>query len=418
LKVSLILFTRNEIEGLREIFPKIPFDAVDEVIAIDGHSTDGTVEYLQGNGVKVVLQQRLGRGNATIEGVGHSSGDAIVFLSSDGNEDPLDIPRLIEKLKDSEIAIASRFMKGGRSDDSDDPLLIRRFGNRFFTFLVNLIWKANVTDSTNGLRAIRRSVWNRLGIDSRYHEVEFQMTIRAAKLGMKVAEIPTVEGRRIGGSRYASTAKMAWTFTKFLLREMWIGNRFEPQADDMKRDVQRHYDRIAHVYERRKRDFYLRMIRENVKQLGGRRIVDLGCGTGTALSWFDGDRVGVDFSRELLGLAHKGPDYVLADVEACPFRNESFDSVLCLDVIEHLPSLKVIDEANRILSRRGVFLLSTADKKYELVLDVLEKLGLKLPEGPHNWRSRKEIYRKLLSTGFSCIRWSRVPVSFYECTKS
>ena len=418
MKVSLILFTRNEIEGLKEVYPRIPLSYVDELIAVDGHSTDGSVEYLQSKGVKVVSQQKLGRGNATIEGVEHSSGDAIVFLSSDGNEDPLAIPRLIEKLEDSDVAVASRFMKGGRSDDSDDPLLIRRFGNRFFTFLVNAIWKANVTDSTNGLRGIRRSAWNRLRIDSPYHETEFQMTIRTAKLDMKIAEIPTVEGQRIGGARYASTAKMGWTFTKFLLREVWIGNRFETQTDDMKRDVQTHYDKIAPVYERRKRDFYLRMIRENVKQLGGRRIVDLGCGTGLALSWFDGDRVGVDFSKELLGRAHEGPDYVLADVEACPFRNESFDSVLCLDVLEHLPSLRVIDEANRILSRQGVFLLSTAENKYELVLNVLERLGLKLPEGPHNWRSHKEIVRKMLDAGFACARWSKAPVSFYKGTKN
>jgi len=136
------------------------------------------------------------------------------------------------------------------------------------------------------------------------------------------------------------------------------------------------------------------------------------------LSWFDGNRIGVDFSRGLLGRPHEGPDYVLADVETCPFRNESINSVLWLDVIEHLPSLKVIDEANRILSGRGVFLLSTAEKKYELVLNALEKLGLKLPEGPHIWRRHEEIIRKMLDAGFACTRWSKVPVSFYKGTKS
>ena len=50
---------------------------------------------------------------------------------SDGNEDPADISRLVEKLRDNDIAVASRFMIGGHSDDSDDPLLIRRLGNRF-----------------------------------------------------------------------------------------------------------------------------------------------------------------------------------------------------------------------------------------------------------------------------------------------
>lgn len=418
MKTSLIIFTRNEMEGLRAIFPKIPFNVVDEVLAVDGHSTDGTVQYLKDKGIKVIRQEKMGRGNAMIEGVRQTSGDIVIFLSSDGNEDPADIPKLVEKLNDHDVAVASRFIKEGHSDDSDDPLLIRKFGNKFFTFLVNLIWGANVTDSTNGLRSIWRSAWVKLGIDSPYHEAEFQMTIRAAKLGMKIGEIPTVEGPRIGGRRYASTRKMAWTFAKFLLQEIWIGDRFQTQTNDMKRNVRRHYDQIASIYERRKREFYMRMIRESIERLEGRRIADLGCGTGLALSWFSGDRVGVDFSRELLGLAHEGPDYILADIESVPFRSECFDLILCLDVVEHLPSLRVAEEAHRILMGKGVFLLSTADKKYGLMLEALEKLGLKLPEGPHKWRSREEIIRKMSSLGFSCTRWSKVPVSFYKCMKS
>ena len=226
-KSSLLIFSRNEIDGLTAIFPKIPFNAVDEVIAIDGHSTDGSVEFLQSRGIKVITQTRMGRGNAAIEGINQTSGEIVVFLSSDGNENPADVPKLIEVISDADVAVASRFMKGGESDDSDDPIRIRRFGNRFVTFLVNLIWNAGVTDSTNGLRAIRRPAWNKLGIDSPYHETEFQITIRAAKLGMKIREIPTIEGKRVGGTRYASTRKMAWTFTKALTREIILGRRFQ-----------------------------------------------------------------------------------------------------------------------------------------------------------------------------------------------
>jgi glycosyltransferase involved in cell wall biosynthesis len=418
LKTSLIIFTRNELEGLKTIFPRIPFDIIDEVVAIDAHSTDGTLEYLQSKRIKVTLQRNLGRGNAMIEGATQTTGDYVIFLSSDGNENPADIPRLLEKLKDNDIAVASRFMNGGHSDDSDDPLLIRRLGNRFFTFLVNIIWRAGVTDSTNGLRAIRRDAWNRLAIDSPYHEAEFQMTIRAAKLGMKIGEIPTVEGSRIGGRRYASTTKMAWTFTKFLLREIWVGNRFLTQSTDWKRNIRGHYNRIAPIYERRKRDLYLRRIRESIGQPKGRRIADLGCGTGLALSWLDGDRVGVELSTELLRLAHKGPDYILADIETSPFRDDCFDMVLCIDVVEHLPSLRIVEEAHRILVKGGKFLLSTADKKYELILEILERLHLKLPEGPHTWREPKEILQRVSKAGFSCTKRSKAPVVFYECTKS
>jgi len=421
LKTSLIILTRNEIEGLRSVFPRIPLGVVDEVIAVDGNSSDGTIEYLKTNKVKVVQQSRLGRGNAMIEGVRHTAGDSVVFLSSDGNENPADISRLVERLEDAEIAVASRFMKGGRSDDSDDPLLIRRFGNKLMTFLVNLLWRANVTDCTNGLRAIRRDAWKKLGIDSPYHETEFQMTIRAAKLGMKIIEVPTIESLRVGGKRYASTSKMALTFTRFLLREIWIGKSFLIETDEMKREVRRHYDSIASMYEPRKRESYLRMMRQAINELlgqtNGRRIADLGCGTGLALSWLDGDKVGVDFSRELLMRAHRGPDYVLADLDFSPFRAASFGFVLCLDVAEHLPSLNVMREAHRILERDGIFLLSTADRKYKLALEVLERLGLKLPEGPHSWRREDQITGEMTNAGFSYVQCSKAPIRFYKGTK-
>jgi len=56
---------------------------------------------------------------------------------------------------DGNIVSGSGFWKGGSTDDSDDPFGIRRFGNRFFTFLVNLLWNAHLSDATYGLRAYR-----------------------------------------------------------------------------------------------------------------------------------------------------------------------------------------------------------------------------------------------------------------------
>lgn len=185
----------------------------------------------------------------------------------------------------------------------------------------------------------------------------------------------------------------------------------------MKQSVRQHFDQLSSVYERRKRRFYLRMLRESIETAQGSRIVDLGCGTGQALSWLSGARVGVDFSEALLKGRHQGPDYVLADVEAVPFRDNSFDLVLCLDVIEHLPSLRVIDEAHRILVKNGILHLSTTNEKYGFILEVLEKIRLKLPEGPHTWRRHNEVVEKMINAGFSCSQWSKPPLSFYRGVK-
>jgi len=162
----------------------------------------------------------------------------------------------------------------------------------------------------------------------------------------------------------------------------------------------------------------LKLVKNGVGQIPPGRIVDLGCGTGVALSWFQGKKVGVDFSAELLRQGVPGSEYVVADIEATPFRDGAFQAVLCLDVAEHLPSLRVIDEAYRILSPTGVLHLSTADQNFTLMLDILEKLRMKLPEGPHKWRKTHEIKDKLRAVGFACRDQLKAPIRFYTASKS
>jgi len=197
----------------------------------------------------------------------------------------------------------------------------------------------------------------------------------------------------------------------------WYRSSKSQSDASMKNEVRAHYNRLSEFYEQKKRDAYLRLLKNSLANYKPRRAVDLGCGTGMALSWLTGDRVGVDFSQDLLHSAHDGPDYVVADVEATPFRDGIFDLAICLDVAEHLPSLRVIDEAYRILASGATFQLSTADPKYEFLLETLERLRLKLPEGPHTWRKPVEIEEKMRKTGFKCEQWTKPPIRFYKGVK-
>jgi len=221
-KNTLLIFNRNDIEGLRRIWNLIPFDLFDYVLAIDGHSTDGSYEFLVSRGVSTHLQRRMGRENAILEAMQLVEGDVVVELSSDGNEDPRTIPMLLREIESgADVAIASRFAREGRSDDSDDPMRIRRLGNRLLTFLVNLVWRSSLTDSTNGLRAFRMTAWRRMRLNPSSHfEAEFLMSIRAAKLKLRIAEVPTVEGKRVGGKVQARTTRVGPALLLVVIREM------------------------------------------------------------------------------------------------------------------------------------------------------------------------------------------------------
>jgi glycosyltransferase involved in cell wall biosynthesis len=224
LKSSLIILTFNEIEGVKHIYDRIPMDSVGECFVVDAGSTDGTIEFFKKKGIKVVIQKRRGRGDAFKEGMINAKGEYLVFFSPDGNEDPKDIPNLLTWLdRRYDMIIASRFMKGAKSEDAG---FIRGIGNKIFTFLVNLFWDAKVTDVVNGLRAIKKSTLKKLNLDFKKFEIELQMTIRTAKLNYKIKEIPTYEGKRIGGKSKAKTIDTGLLYLKTIFRELLIGKNF------------------------------------------------------------------------------------------------------------------------------------------------------------------------------------------------
>lgn len=227
MKTTLIFLTYNEIDGITALWDRLPKDAVDEMIAVDGGSTDGTVEFFESKKVPVIRQERKGRGSAFMYGMDAASGDYLLYFSPDGNEDYADIPKLVEKAKEGyDLVIASRFAHGAKSDDSDDPMLVRHLGNNFFTLLANTFWGVGVSDAINGLRIVKKTALRELKLTATQHEIEFQMSIRMAKLGKKITEISTIEHERIGGNRKAKTFVMGVRFMRFFIDELLIGKKF------------------------------------------------------------------------------------------------------------------------------------------------------------------------------------------------
>ena len=219
---TLVILTYNEINGIRAIYDKLPLDKLDEVFAVDPGSTDGTLEFFKDKGIRVISQEIRGRGEAFRIAARKARNEHIVFFSPDGNEEPDDIIKLIELLEaGADMAIASRFMKGGRADDSDIPFPIRGFGNRFFTVIANMLWKGRLTDSINGFRAIKKSRFMELNPDSHGFGIEFQISILALKHKLIIREIPTTEGDRIGGKSTAYAFPTGWLFTKIILSELF-----------------------------------------------------------------------------------------------------------------------------------------------------------------------------------------------------
>ena len=229
MEIALCILTRNEIQCLPHVIPKLPSPGMesgfDKVYAIDGGSTDGTVEYFNKIGIPVISQSKRGRGEAFLLAFEKINADAFIFLSPDGNEDILDLrkfkPLLIEG---NDLVIASRMCKGAKNEEDDQLFKWRKWANNIFNLCANIFFRKSgsfVTDSINGYRAITIEAARKLKLDAYDYTIEYQMTIRALKNKLKIAEFPTVEHNRIAGETGAQSIPTGIRFIKRFFKEFF-----------------------------------------------------------------------------------------------------------------------------------------------------------------------------------------------------
>lgn len=198
MKISLIVYTKNEIDGMMQIMPQIRKEWYDQLLIVDGASKDGTLEYARAQGYDVCLQKEPCWEGAYREAHRHAAGDILIDFSPDGNSDPRAIPLLAQKILEGyDMVIASRYAKGARSEDDSS---LTGFGNFLFTTMINILFRAHYTDTLVIYRAYRRSLLKEVGLDQdKDHSFTAQLAIRCAKMKKKVTDIPVVEPARIGG---------------------------------------------------------------------------------------------------------------------------------------------------------------------------------------------------------------------------
>jgi len=218
--IALVVLTLNEIDGIKQVMPKVEKTWVDEIIVVDGGSTDGTVEEAIKMGLKVITQEKKGHGGAILAGVKATNSDCIVFFGPDGNHEPEEIPLLIKKIEEGyDQVIISRF---GKTSINLDAGKLDTFGNKMFTFFVNTLFNGNLTDSLNESRIITRKAMNELNFDALGLDSTIQMSIRGLKKKQKIFEIIGNEGARIGGTRKMKPFQTGLLLSKRILKELFI----------------------------------------------------------------------------------------------------------------------------------------------------------------------------------------------------
>ena len=224
LSVSVVIPTLNEAANLPHVFERLP-EGLFELIVVDGHSVDGTVEVARRlrPDARIVLQQGKGKGDALACGFAACTGDVIVMIDADGSTDPAEIPRFVDAVvKGADFVKGSRMLAGGGSADLTP---IRSVGNRMLSLVVNTLYGTKYSDLCYGYNAFRRACLEHLIVDCPGFEVETLINIRVAKLGLRVAEVPSYEGKRIYGTSNLHPVRDGFRILHVILRERFARSR-------------------------------------------------------------------------------------------------------------------------------------------------------------------------------------------------
>jgi glycosyltransferase involved in cell wall biosynthesis len=211
-RVSVVVPTRNEARNLEVVLPEIAAvrPTVHEIIVVDGQSVDDTVDTAHRvlPAATVIHQTRRGKGNAMACGFAAATGDVIVMLDADGSADATEIPTFVAALvAGADFAKGSRFTTGG---GSDDITTLRRTGNAGLNAAANALFGTRYTDLCYGYNAFWADLLPLLDLPDTatpHHgmlwgdgfEIETLLNCRIAAAGLTIAEVPSVERRRIFG---------------------------------------------------------------------------------------------------------------------------------------------------------------------------------------------------------------------------
>jgi glycosyltransferase involved in cell wall biosynthesis len=396
----------NERATIREIVARVlavdlPNQIEKELIIVDDGSTDGTRDILAEldgqNGVRVLLQARnQGKGAAVARGIRESSGDILIIQDADLEYDPREYPLLMQPILDgrADVVYGSRFLGSPRGHRV--LYYWHSIGNKLLTLLSNAFTDLNLTDMETCYKMLVRDVACRLDLQSRDFGIEPEITCKVARMRARVWEVPISyagrtyeEGKKIG---LKDAFKAVWTILRY-----W---RWEAPAGDVGAITLRRMALLAP---------YNRWLHERFEHYLGKRILEVGSGVGNQTRYFidDRDRVVASdiephYVRELVGRFGERTNvriasfrFPLQTVDRAELEREAIDTIVCLNVLEHIEDdAATLADFARVLPSGGHLVL---------LVPSLKALYGTLDRHLNHFRryDQRELQTKLTAAGFA-----------------
>ena len=184
--ISILIPIKNEpyinklVDNIRKVVKR-----EHEIIIIDKSKVQTNIP-----GVKIIRQISRGLGNAVLEGLKKSRGDTIVVMDGDGSHRPEDIPKLLDKIGEFDIAIGSRFTKGGKTNDPQHRRIISLFFRKFASHVLNI----KVEDSMSGFAAMKKKIFDDIILRPFGYKIIMEIIFKSRK--SRIYEVPIIFERR------------------------------------------------------------------------------------------------------------------------------------------------------------------------------------------------------------------------------
>jgi len=209
-KLSIIIPVYNEVSFVDTLLTSVYDQKLPgwkkEVIIVDDGSVDGTSERLKAWERRVIVLYKPkngGKGTALTAGFKRATGDIILIQDSDLEYSPADYQALLTPFENDrvEVVYGSRFLGAHLS-----TMFVYELGNKFVTFITNILYNTNITDMETGYKVFRRNVLNRIVITAHRFDFEPEFTAKALKAGCQIYEVPI----SYYGRMFSEGKKLTW----------------------------------------------------------------------------------------------------------------------------------------------------------------------------------------------------------------
>jgi glycosyltransferase involved in cell wall biosynthesis len=366
MKLSIIMPVFNERHTIREIVARVlsvdlgPIER--ELVIVDDGSTDGTREILKELDrppVRVFLQEpNKGKGSAVARGFRESAGDLLVIQDADLEYNPAEYPNILRPILDgdADVVYGSRFLGSPRGHRV--LFFWHSVANKLLTLFANAFTGLNLTDMETCYKAMTREIADRLELQSERFGVEPEITCKVARLKARIYEVPISyrgrtyeEGKKIG---FKDALQAVWTILRYA--------RWDAPAGDVGAITLRRMSRLAS---------YNAWLDQRFRHYLGARVLEVGSGVGNQTRYFiDRERVIASdvephYMRELTAKFCDRSNvrvasfrFPLTGIAVDDLTRERIDSIVCLNVLEHIEDDRnTLADFAKVLSTGGHLIL-------------------------------------------------------------